>query len=116
MIIKQPLATFYDKEGSAQYAFLNAAKKKVHYVIELAQKLTQEELNELYVSMWPTDLVQPPYQFKYSDKAKYVVNPGRADFAMPIDDREDASLYVLSIFADGNKVDVSKLQFYITWN
>jgi hypothetical protein len=111
---RQPVATFYLKEESAHFTFLEAAKTKTSYAIEVAQTLSKDELNELHVAMWPKDLKVPPYQFKYSDKAKHVLNPGRADFNMPIDNRKDAPAYVVAIYADGNKVDLSRLQFSIT--
>lgn len=115
MVTSQPVRTFFNTWDLTQTALLGAAKTKRRYSIQAIKEGSEEALKELNVLVYPRDFKKPPYQFRYTDKAKDLRNPGRADFEMPIDDREDNPKYILAVFADDNKVNLENWQFLITW-
>lgn len=75
----------------------------------------EESLKELNMLVYSRDLKMPLHRFRYTDKTQDMRNPGRRDFEIPIDDRKDASPYILAVFADDNKLNLKDWRFLITW-
>lgn len=111
---KRPIDTVFITDEMMHMALLKETQEELLFSLEAVRYGSLEDFITFHVSVWPRDLKQPPYQFKVMEKARDLRNPYKVDFIIPIDDRENAPPYVLSIFSDDNKVDLKEWKFVIT--